>query len=221
MPTFREMQDRINLDYLNRTDLGNETKRAIIRAVKHYEKTRFWFNMTSTALAIGTASSTVAIPSDFLALEFATVRDSSLDSIVTMRSFDRIAYKNQNTSLSGVVAEICYWRDTLNFTPKPSSATTLTIYYTHAFPALSADTDTNPWTSAAEDLIVHHATADMLANVLRVTDGTQIASHKTWEQEAYTMLKAGNDLRTGFGMDAAASGSQHGQAPKKPGSGLP
>lgn len=219
MATYREMQDRINLDYLNRTDLASETKRAIIRAIKHYEKKRFWFNMTSTALAIGTASTTVAIPADFLALDFATVRDSSKDSIVVMRSFDRIAYKNQDTSGSGVPAEICYHRDTLNFTPKPSSATNLTVYYTHSLAVLSADSDTNAWTSAAEDLIIHHATADMLANVLRVTDTAQVEAHKAWEAEALAQLQAGNDLRLGLGMEGSVVGTIQGVKPKLPNSG--
>lgn len=216
MATFREMQDRINLDYINRTDLTNETKRAIIRAVKHYEKNRFWFNQTATALAIGTASVSVAIPADFLAMDFVTVRDTSIDSIVVQRSFDRIAYLNSNTALSGVPAEVSYFKDTLYFTPKPRSATSLTLYYTHSFPALSADADTNPWTSAAEDLIIHHATADMLANVLRVTDIKQIESHKAWEAEAMKFLMDGNAMRMQAGQDAAVMGMSHGQKPKTP-----
>lgn len=216
MPTFREMQDRINLDYLNRTDLSNETKRAIVRAIKHYEKQRFWFNMTSTALAVGTASAVVAIPADFLALEYATVRDTSMDYIVNIKAFDRIAYKNQNTSLSGVPAEIAYYRDTLHFTPKPTSATNITIYYTHSLATLSADSDTNAWTSAAEDLIVHRATADMLANVLRVTDTDQVTAHKAWEAEALATLKQGNDMRMGAGTDAAVVGTIQNVKPKVP-----
>ena len=221
MATYREMQDRINLDYLNRTDLGAETKRAILRAIKHYEKNHFWFNQTATALAIGTASVTVAVPSDFLILDFATVRDASTDSIVVVRNFDRIAYKNQNMALSGVPVEVAYFRDAFYFTPKPASATSLTIYYTHALTALSADADTNGWTSAAEDLIIHHATADMLANVLRVTDKDQITSHKTWEKEAYDMLKQGNSARILDRLDGALTGVQHGQAPKLPSTGMP
>lgn len=219
MATFRDMQDRINLDYLNRTDLTFETKRAIIRATKHYEKNRFWFNMTATAIAIGTASTTVAVPADFLILDFATVLDTSNSSLVIIRTFDRIAYKN-TTPVSGVPVEMAYFRDMFHFTPKPSSATSLTVYYTHALPTLSADGDTNGWTSAAEDLIVHHATADMLANVLRVTDKTQYESHKMWEKEAYDMLKSGNEDRIGSKMDGAITGINHGQKPKVPEGGL-
>lgn len=223
MPTFREIQDRISLDYLNRTDLTSEVKRAVIRAVKHYEKRRFWFNMTATALAIGTASVTVAVPADFLALDFVTVRDSSLDSLVIQRSFDRVAYKNQavnaaGAAASGVTQEICYFRDALFFTPKPSSATTLTVYYTQALPTLSADADSNGWTSAAEDVIVHHATADLLANVLRIPDVAQIQAHKTWEQEALTALQSGNNIRLGTAAEGFVSGSLHAKMPKIPGS---
>lgn len=215
MATFKEMQDRINLDYLNRTDLNAETKRAIVRAIKHYEKERFWFNITATALAVGTASTTVAIPADFLAMDFATVSNNGNNELLTVRSFDRIAYQNR-TGLSGVPTEICYWRDTLNFTPKPASATSITLHYTHALPPLSADTDTNGWTSACEDLIVFRATYDMMANVLRVGDASTLTSYKTMEMEAFKMLQYGNDMRQGVGMEGAVTGSNQGQSPKTP-----
>lgn len=220
MATFKEMQDRINLDYLNRTDLGNETKRAIVRAVKHYEKERFWFNITATALAVGVLSTTVAIPADFIALDFATVRDNSIDSIMTIRSFDRIAYQNRALG-SGMPLEICYWRDQLVFAPKPASATTITIQYTHTLPALSADSDTNAWTSAGEDVIVYHATCDLLANTLRVADKELIANFKSQEMESLKMLQFGNEVRQGHGDEGSVVGANHGQAPKVPGKNTP
>ena len=215
MATFKEMQDRINLDYLNRTDLANETKRAIVRAVKFYEKDRLWFNITATSIAIGTASTTVAIPADFLALDYATVSNNGNNEIMTIRSFDRIAYQNKG-SASGVPSEICYWRDTFNFSPKPASATSITVHYTHSMPVLSADTDTNPWTSAGEDVIVYRATHDMMANVLRVADKDILASYKTLEMESYKMLQFGNDMRQNSGEQGAVTGASHGQSPKTP-----
>lgn len=220
MATYREMQDRINLDYLNRTDLGNETKRAIIRAIKHYEKERLWFNITATALAVGTASAVVSIPADFIALDYVTVADNGGNPIVNIKTYDRIAYQNR-TAQSGVPQEICYWRDQLMFWPKPSSATTLTVNYTHSLPTLSADTDTNGWTSAGEDVIVFHATCDMLANVLRVADQNLIQNFKLQETEAFSMLKFGNKMRLTEGIDVGVVGSQQNQAPKVPNKGMP
>lgn len=215
MATFREMQDRINLDYLNRTDLGSETKRAIVRAVKHYEKERFWFNLTATALAVGTASTTVAIPADFLAMDFATVANNGNAEIMTVRSFDRIAYQNRSGT-SGVPAEICYWRDQLVFYPKPASATSITLHYTHALPPLSADTDSNGFTSACEDLIVYRATFDMMANVLRNSDVKVLENYKSLEMEAFRMLQFGNDMRQGNGEQGSVVGQSHAQSPKTP-----
>jgi hypothetical protein len=215
MATFAQMQDRINLDYLNRTDLAAETKRAIQRAIKHYEKERFWFNMTATALTVSTASNGVAVPADFIMLDFVTVTNNLQSELVTIRSFDRVSYNNR-TGASGVPSEICYWQDKLVFSPKATSAHSITVHYTHTLPALSADADVNAWTSAGEDLIIHHATADMLANVLRVADPAQVQAHKTWEMEAYKMLKFGNDLRLRMNEDAGMTGAQHGTTPKLP-----
>lgn len=218
MGTFAQAQDRINLDYLNRTDLTNETKRALIRAVKHYEKERFWFNMTATAVALNTAGTPTPVPADFLALNFVTVLDvtgGSVDNVVTIRSLDRIAYQNR-TKGSGVAQEVAYWNDALWFYPaRATSAYAATIHYTHALPVLSADSDTNGWLSAAEDLIVHHAAADMLANVLR-SDPAQVQAHKTWEMEAYKLLQFGNQMRMREGFDLGMQGSQHNQAQKQP-----
>lgn len=220
MATFLDMQNRINLDYLNRADLVNETKRAIIRAVKTYEKERFWFNSTATALAVGTASNTVAVPADFLALDFATMRDTSQDYLITIRSYDRLAYRLQNVnagglSASGVAAEIAYQQDQLFFAPKPQSATTINIRYVQAFPALSADTDVNGFTSAGEDLIVFHAVADMHQNVLRTADPTIFAGLKQQEQEAYANLKFGNQIRMG-NAEQGIQGRNHSTLPKLP-----
>jgi len=213
MATFREVQDRINLDYLNRTDLGNETKRAITRAIKHYEKNRLWFNLTATALAIGTASTTVALPADFLALDFVTVANNSAQQLLTVRTFDRIAYQNR-TNDSGVPTEVCYWRDSLHFTPKPASATSLTIHYTHAYPTLSADADTNPWLSACEDLIVYRAVHDIMANVLRISDATTLTNYKELEGEAFKTIQIGNNLRQNLGKDGAVTGASQPASPK-------
>lgn len=218
MATFVQMQDRINLDYLNRTDLAAETKRAIQRAVKHYEKERFWFNMTATALVVSTASAGVAVPADFVALDFVTVVDAatSTNNIVVIRSFDRLAYQNRTNS-SGVPQEVAYWQDKLVFfPPRATSAYSVQVHYVHTLPVLSADADVNAWTSAGEDLIVHHATADMLANVLRVADPAQVQAHKTWEMEAYKLLKFGNDIRLRMNEDTGMVGTLHGPNPKTP-----
>lgn len=95
-----------------------------------------------------------------------------------------------------------------------------TIYYTHRLTALSADADTNDWLSAAEDLIVHHATADMLANVLRAPD-SEVAKHKQWEAEAYNLLMRGTQRRMGAEETSMKGAIQRQQEPKPPITPLP
>lgn len=222
---FIDLQNRINLDYLNRTDLVNETKRAIIRAQNHYARERFWFNMTQTAVAVGTASTTVAVPADFFALDYVTMRDSSMDYIVNIKSFDRIAYQMRTVpaggaSASGVAQEICYWHDQLVFFPKPQSATTLTVHYTQLLPTLSADTDSNGWTINCEDLLVYHAVADMMGSVLRNADPNAVTQFKQMEMEAYKMIQFGNQMRLGNDQQAAV-GTVQSSTPKTPDKGMP
>ena len=207
--TFGNVQDRINLDYLNRTDLVPETKRALIRAIKHYEKERFWFNQTATALTLATASAGLSLPADFLALDFVTIRNTensiTQDSICVLRSFDRIAYQNRSAT-KGVPSEVGFYKNQLQFAPVAQSAYVATVYYTQSLTTLSADADTNDWLSAAEDLIVYHAACDMLMNVLRVP-AEQVAYLKQLESESYNTLKHGRDIRTLAGQDQGVVGT--------------
>ena len=217
MPTtFANVQDRINLDYLNRTDLISETKRAVIRAVRHYERERFWFNQTATAITMVSTSPAMTLPLDFLALDMVTIRNTSggvtADSIVVLRSFDRIVYQNRST-IRGLPTEVGFYKNQLQFAPIADSAYVATIYYTQSLATLSADADTNDWLSAAEDLIVYHAAADMLLNVLRV-DVQSVSYLKQLEAESYATLKHGRDIRTFAGQDQGVKGTiQRGVSP--------
>ena len=156
--TFQNVQDRINLDYLNRTDLVNETQRAIIRAINHYQYERFWFNQTATAIACSTSVNTVALPVDFIALDMVTVKSSSAGYaggyIVQQRSMERIVYRNSFGTISGMPLECAVYNGAITLYPLPHSAYSLTVRYVNVLPALSAGTDTNDWLSAAEDVIV-------------------------------------------------------------------
>ena len=79
MATYKDLQDRIALDYLNRMTLGNEVKRAIQNSIKTYESTRYWFNEASTATATSAGIAFINIPSDFLTLDRLEVTFDSSD----------------------------------------------------------------------------------------------------------------------------------------------
>ena len=218
--TFQNVQDRINLDYLNRTDLTNETQRAIIRAINHYQYERFWFNQTATALTCVTTGNTVALPADFIALDMVTVKSSSAGYaagyIVQQRSMERVTYRNAFGTVSGMPQEVAVYNGALNLWPLPHSAYSLTVRYVNVLPPLSAGTDTNDWLSAAEDLIVFHATADMLQNVIRGRD-QEVQEMQAMEAMALQALTRARNIRLNTNEDLSLVGPQQRQNPNKTG----
>ena len=111
--TFKDMQDRINLDYLNRTDFTNETKRAIIRAIKHYERERFWFNQTATVINASVAGYTISLPADFIALDMVNVSVNGVaGAVVQQRTMERVTYR-QSDGLSGTPVECALYGPSL------------------------------------------------------------------------------------------------------------
>lgn len=214
--TFKDVQDRINLDYLNRTDFTSETKRAIVRAIKHYERERFWFNQTATAINASTAVTSLALPADFIALDMVTVKTTSpatANSIVVQRPFERIVYRNVGGA-SGVPAECAVFNNTLRMWPLADSAYPLTIYYTQKLTELSADTDTNDWLSAAEDLITFHAAADMLQNIIRGRP-EDVAAMRDMEGVALASLQRARQIRMNDNEDMALVGPTNRQTVNK------
>lgn len=218
--TFQNVQDRINLDYLNRTDLTSETQRAIIRAINHYQYERFWFNQTATAISITSASGVITLPTDFIALDMVTLATTAGVALgpITQRSMERVVYRQAFGSSSGVPQECAVYNNTLNLYPKPDIGYTVTVRYVNTLPALSAGTDSNDWLSAAEDLIVYHAAADVLQNVIRGR-ADEAAVMQQMEQQALATLQRARNIRLNTNEDLSEVGPLGRQFPSKTGGG--
>lgn len=207
MATFKDLQDRINLDYLNRTDFVAETKRAIIRAIKHYERARLWFNQTATAVTITSASSTLALPADFIALDMVTYSNTSVTvpQILNQRTYERVVYRSGAGLSSTALEECALFNNTLKVYPKPAISTAIIVNYTMRLPVLSADADNNAWCDEAEDLICFHAAADVLANVIRGRPD-DVASMRDMETVALASLQRARNLHMNTNEDLSVMG---------------
>lgn len=193
MPTFGQLQDRISLDYLNRTDLLPEVKRAILNSIRTYEGTRFWFNETQTALAASAGQTFVSIPSDFLILDRLEVTQNSSNFKLVETSFDNI--KDENiVQTQGLPVDFSYHGNRFELFPIPDSAYTVTCYYIRTLPVLSADADTNAWTTEASNLIAHDAAMDLLANVVQASSDA-VQRHAIQRNAAFTELSMRNTTR--------------------------
>lgn len=214
--TFKDLQDRINLDYLNRTDFVQETKRAIIRAIKHYERARLWFNQTTTGI-IAVATNVVALPADFIALDMVT-HNWPLDltkRIINQRDYERVTFRNMSGLSASVVEECAVYNNSLYLYPKTLAASTsLQVAYTYRLAALSADTDNNSWCDEAEDLICYHAAADVLANVIRGRPD-DVSSMQNMEAVALASLQRARNLHMNTNEDLSVMGPVHRQESSK------
>lgn len=191
MSTFIEVQNRINGDFLNRSTFGDETKRAIKAAVRHYEYQRWMFNETSTALASSSSLSYITIPSNFLVLDDLRLTINGEDLPLHRRSPQTI--RDWNTaSTYGQPTDFAIYQGRIETFPIADSAYSVPIYYIKRLDVLSADSDTNEWIQGAlEDVITYHATKLMWANVLR--NKQEAATYAQFERDAYSVAAGERD----------------------------
>lgn len=199
MGTYRDMQDRIALEYLNRTDLLVEIKHAILNSIKATEPERFWFNETAVAAV---AVSAVAVPSNFLVLDRLEITIASADYQLMQRSFDEIRDMNASR-ITGQPTSFAYHANAFQLALYPDSAYAMICYYIKSLPVLSADSDTNVWTTELANYIAEAATLDLLTNVVGAP-ADQISRHATALQVARNELNLRNTGRMTFRLRATS-----------------
>ena len=155
MPTYLSIQQNV-ADILNRTDYTTQIKLGIIATIRAYEKQRFWFNETVTALTCIPNSELLAVPADHLLTDRMEIVIQSADVPMINVPFSEVRYININESL-GLPIRWCQYGVNFHLANVPDSAYTILCYYLQKLPELSADTDTNDWLSVAEDMVMYGA----------------------------------------------------------------
>lgn len=182
MSTYLEVVQRIENDYLNRTDYRSEVKREVLSAVRFYERRRWRFNETATALATSSGQTFVSIPSNFLVLDSLEIEISGgRDELITANLATVLSMRA--SSATGQPTHFAKYGNQFEMAVVPDSAYSIQCYYIKTLTELSADADTNEWTTGAmQDLIVHRASKKLFALVIR--DPAQAQLHQTFETEA-------------------------------------
>lgn len=194
MATLQTVVDRIQQDYLNRSTLQAECVRAVQGAIRHYERQRFPWNETATALACVVGVDHVTVPTDFLIED--SLRISAFGGLtpLTKRPFGDIQDMNM-VAVNSVPTHYALRGNNFYLFSPPNSAYPLQCYYIQRLSELTATsmTGTNKWLSAAEDLIVFHAAKLVWANVIRNTD--EAMKMYQLEQTALNELSGYTDQR--------------------------
>lgn len=194
MSQLSQVRSRI-ADDINRSDLGTQIDVAINRAIEHYEKDYFWFkDKTATFSTVASqevyTSADSGYPTDLSEIDYVEVSISSnYQYEVVPTDFKDIQHKNPgSTTLTGYPTNYALYNENMYLYPTPNGAYGITVYYQQKYTALSNDTDTNDWTTDAEDLIEARATWWILSRVIKDYQGAQVA--KAEEMDALAALQA-------------------------------
>lgn len=200
--TLQNVIDRITLDHLNRSDLVAESVRAVKAAIRFYERERFAWNEAITTLTATVSQNYITVPNDFLVLDVLQVNFQSATYALSRRSFAEILEMNVVTGVNNLPTDFAERADRFYIHSVPDSAYLLPCYYLAKLPELTSTSMTanNKWLSAAEDVIVYHASKLVWANTLRNND--EATKMYALEQSSMKELRAYRDQRIISGIRA-------------------
>jgi hypothetical protein len=176
MTTLLDLQNRIASD-LTRSDLTSQIAYAVSDAVNFYARERFWFNM-SRSLTFNTVPSQIAYGVNDYAVIPLLVRIDAMfvpqaQSIIPLDRYEPPDFEMLNNAVTGggIPKAFTYVDQTIRLWPMPNAAFTMIIHAHYKFPPLVNPTDTNSWTTDAEELIRSHAKLVLYTDVLEDPDG--------------------------------------------------
>lgn len=153
MATYSELVDRIVLDVARGdTSITDTVKLHVLDSIEHYSTRRFWFNEASGALTTSAAAAVYSAPTDCLEIDHATISING-----TKYPLKRTTYKDIDSRDDGLTSADPYlyaqYAQQLRFYPVPDKTYTVSLTYQKYIATLSATSDSNSWTTVAQELI--------------------------------------------------------------------
>lgn len=173
MSTFSQLRTRI-ADKLNRSDLNSQINESINAAIEFYAAYRFWFSETTGTFstiasqeAYGIAD---GIPSTIAEIDYLKITISSTDQPdIEKRPIQWIQERNEGRS-TGTPSYYAWYQNKIYFSLIPDAIKTITVFYKKSYAELSADSDTNDFTTYARKLIESHALMLVYEEVLKIPE---------------------------------------------------
>jgi hypothetical protein len=208
--TFGTIKTRI-ADELNRSDLTSQISLAVISAVEHYERERWWFEETLVTTVSTVASQNYvsdAVISSLAVIDMVQLTVGSAKYTLVQIPYDEWAAESSTSTTSGQPTEYAYYQDRLFLFPTPGSIYVLTISGVQRLATLSGASDANGFTNYCEELIRQRAKADIRCNIVldekAQSEAAQLgASGQTFlsgmERSAYINVTRERDVRATTG----------------------
>lgn len=171
MTTYATMRSRI-ADEISDSNLTSQINAAIQSAIAFYERQRFWFNtrVSDTFSLVANqeyySSSDLASIATLIEIDdmYATINSTRYQIIPA--PFAEIAALQDGGMTADPPYRFAYHAKQIRMYPIPSAVRTVTMANHYRLTALSADADSNAWTTDAEELIRCHAKHDLATNVI-------------------------------------------------------
>lgn len=207
MTTFVILRNRISDDVrsvstASSSDIATQISAEVLSAVAFYARERFYFNTkTSTFSTVADreyySSSDLADIATLVKIDSMTVTHNSVKFPVKPMDFEAMDGW-QNGAVKALPRYYAYYKQNLRFYPIPDAVYTITMAYVYKLTALSADGDSNAWTTDAEELIRARASRRLYENVVR--NAERAATARMQEMEALAALKRETRMRTSPGV---------------------
>ncbi len=190
---YSDLQSLI-ADDLNRTDLTDQIRREIRRAIVHYSAYRFGFNETTRNLVTVTGQNYIdSSLSDVISLDDLYITIGTRD--VRMIELPLNDILEERPSSNCTPYEYAWYANRIELYCQASQAYSLTALIHYELPELSGDTDQNGWTNEGQDLIRYRAEKSLYLNVLKDMQKGQVADGM--EKSAFNAMRTRNNKRTG------------------------
>lgn len=178
MGTYGDLQATI-ADDLMRGDLTAQIQKAILDAIKQYERETFYFNQVIEASFNTVAHQEFYGAADFPAIatmaSIGRVRIMMANNRYTLnkRTWQYLDDTSVNPSVAGLPVDYAYFAEQIRFYPIPAEIWPVTLSGTPRLTALAALGDENAWTDDAEELIRCAAKRRLFMHVLLDDANTQ------------------------------------------------
>ena len=193
MSDYATLVNRVLDDLDRQGSLTSQAQNAIQTAIDHYEGTRFFFNQERATAQTVNAQEFYALPSDVLDIDVLSITISNDTYKLIRRTYETLEDWNDQTS-TGYPTDYAVYNQQIRLYPIPNAdGYTLTLSYAKRLSALSSDSDSNAWTTTAEELIRSRADADMSYRILQ--NDKRAIGFKMLEQDAYQRLLSESNRR--------------------------
>ncbi len=176
MATFAEIKARV-ADELERNDLSSQIETAVLDAQEFYAHLFLGFNERRGLAATLAGSEFASLPAGLRHPKEVSVQVSGNDYTLLKRSTEYLEHLHNASDTSGQPAFYAVLDREFRIWPTPDAQYTLTVLGVYDDSALSADADTNDFTTnaMATNMLVHWAKEYIARNILIDAEQTQAA----------------------------------------------